>query len=108
MIIAIVQGEDSTYIIEALAKENYRVTKLATTEGFLKSCNTTLMMGTEEEKVQAVIYAIKHKCKKRKEILVTSTTLGGSEDGYMQQCPVQINIGGTTIFIIDVDQLVKI
>jgi uncharacterized protein YaaQ len=108
LIIAIVQGEDSTDFIEALAEENYRVTKLATTGGFLKSGNTTLMVGIEEEKVQAVIDVIKQICKKRKETLVTPTTLGGSEGGYMQQYPVQINVGGATIFVIDVDQFVKI
>jgi uncharacterized protein YaaQ len=108
LIITIVQDEDSTDIIEALAKENYRVTKLETTGGFLKSGNTTLMVGIEEEKVQAVIDVIKQICKKRKETLVTPTTLGGSEAGYMQQYPVQINVGGATIFVIDVDQFVKI
>jgi len=43
--IAIVQDEDSTAVIEALTEEYYRVTKLAITEGFLKSSNTTLITG---------------------------------------------------------------
>lgn len=108
LIIAIVQDEDSTDVIEALTEENYRVTKLATTGGFLKSGNTTLMVGIEEEKVQSVIDIIKEICKQRKEILVTPTTLGGSEGGYMQQYPVQISVGGATIFVLDVDQFIKI
>jgi uncharacterized protein YaaQ len=108
LIIAIVQDEDSRNVIEALTEEKYRVTKLATTGGFLKSGNTTLMVGIEEERVQAVIAVIKKICKERKETLVTQTTLGGSEGGYMQQYPVQINVGGATIFVIDVDQFVKI
>ena len=108
LIIAIVQDEDSTEVIEALTEENYRVTKLATTGGFLKSGNTTLMVGIEEEKVEAVIAVIKEICKKRKETLVTPTNLGGSEGAYMQQYPVQINVGGATVFVIDVDQFVKI
>lgn len=108
LIIAIVQDEDSTDVIDVLTEENYRVTKLATTGGFLKSGNTTLMVGIEEEKVQFAIDAIKQICKKRKETLVTSTNLGISEGGYMQQYPVKINVGGATIFVIDVDQFVKI
>lgn len=108
LIIAIVQDEDSRDVIEALTEENYRVTKLATTGGFLKSGNTTLMVGIEQEKVQSVIDVIKQICKKRKETVVTPTTLGGSEGGYMQQYPVQISVGGATIFVIDVDQFVKI
>lgn len=108
LVIAIVQDEDSKEVVEALTEEEYRVTKLATTGGFLKSGNTTLMIGTKEERVQDVIDIIKNICKKRKEILVTPTTLGGSESGYMQQYPVQISVGGATIFVIDVEQFVKI
>jgi len=108
LIIAIVQDEDSTDVIEALTDENYRVTKLATTGGFLKSGNTTMIVGIEEEKVQDVIDVIKQICKKRKEILVTPTNLSGSEGGYMQQYPVEINVGGATVFVIDVDQFIKI
>jgi uncharacterized protein YaaQ len=108
LIIAIVQDEDSTDVIEALTEENYRVTKLATTGGFLKSGNTTLMVGIDEEKVQAVIDVVKKICKERKETIVTSSAFGGSEGGYIQQYPVQINVGGATIFVIDVDQFVKI
>ena len=108
LIIAIVQDEDSTDLIEALTDENYRVTKLATTGGFLKSGNTTLMLGIEAGKVQEAIDVIKEICKKRKETVVAPTTLGGGEGGYMQQYPVQINVGGATVFVLDVDQFVKI
>lgn len=108
LIIAIVQDEDASDVIEALTDDNYRVTKLATTGGFLKAGNTTLMVGIEEEKVQSVVDVIKEICKKRKEILVTPTTLSGNDGGYMQQYPVQINVGGATIFVIDVDQFIKI
>lgn len=108
LVIAIVQDEDSTEVISALTDEDYRVTKLSTTGGFLKSGNTTLMVGIEEDKVQSVIDIIKSICKKRKEILVTPTNLGGSDNGYMQHYPVQINVGGATIFVVDVDQFIKI
>ncbi len=108
LIIAIVQDEDSSDVIEVLTEENYRVTKLATTGGFLKSGNTTLLVGVEEKRVEVVIDIIKNICKKRKETLVTPTTFGGSEGGYMQQYPVQIDVGGATIFVLDVDKFVKI
>lgn len=55
LIIAIVQDEDSADVIEALTEEDYRVTKLATTGGFLKSGNTTLLVGIEEEKLNLLL-----------------------------------------------------
>ena len=41
LIIAIVQDEDSGILIDELMDEDFRVTKLASTGGFLKSGNTT-------------------------------------------------------------------
>ena len=108
LIIAIVNDEDSLDLIDALTEEHYRVTKLATTGGFLKSGNTTVMIGIEEEKVQSVIDIIKDVCKQRKEMMFTPTTLGGNENAYMQQYPVQVNVGGATVFVLDVDQFVRI
>lgn len=108
LIIAIVNDEDSLDLIDALTEEHFRVTKLATTGGFLKSGNTTVMIGIEEEKVQSVIDIIKDVCKQRKEMMFTPTTLGGNENAYMQQYPVQVNVGGATVFVLDVDQFVRI
>lgn len=108
LIISIVQDEDASDVIDSLTDQDYRVTKLATTGGFLKSGNTTLMVGVEEEKVDEVIKVIKDICKKRKEILVTPTSLSGSETGYIHQYPIEINVGGATIFVIDVDKFIKI
>lgn len=49
LVIAIVQDDDAMDLIEELTDKNYRVTKLATTGGFLKSGNTTLMIGVEKK-----------------------------------------------------------
>ena len=108
LVIAIVEEEDSMDLIDSLTEGEYRVTKLATTGGFLKSGNTTLMVGVEKERVQGVIDIIKDVCKKRKEILASPTTLSGGESAYIQQYPVQISVGGATVFVIDVDQFIKI
>lgn len=108
LVIAIVEDEDSIDLIDVLTEGEYRVTKLATTGGFLKSGNTTLMVGVEEEKVKGVIDIIKDVCKKRKEILAAPTTLNGGEGAYIQQYPIRVSVGGATVFVIDVDQFIKI
>ncbi|WP_294394386.1 cyclic-di-AMP receptor [uncultured Clostridium sp.] len=108
LVIAIVEDEDSIDLIDVLTEGEYRVTKLATTGGFLKSGNTTLMVGVEEEKVKGVIDIIKDVCKKRKEILAAPTTLKGGEGAYIQQYPIHVSVGGATVFVIDIDQFIKI
>ncbi len=108
LVIAIVQDEDAIDVLDSLTDKNFRVTKLATTGGFLKAGNTTLMVGVEEEKLDQVLDLIKDVCKKRKETVIAPTPLSSNEGGYIQQCPMQITVGGATIFVVDVDKFIKI
>ena len=66
LVFAIVNDQDGSKVLEALNKEGFSVTKLATTGGFLKVGNMTLIIGTEEDKVQKVIDIVKEKSHKRK------------------------------------------
>ena len=50
MIFAIVHKEDEGFVVERLNKEHISVTKLSSTGGFMRKGNTTLMIGTEDEK----------------------------------------------------------
>ena len=52
LIIAIVQDEDSSRLLSKLMQIGLGVTKLATTGGFLKAGNTTLLLGVEEENLE--------------------------------------------------------
>jgi uncharacterized protein YaaQ len=60
LILAVVRDIDSEPVIRALIKAGYRVTRLASTGGFLRRGNITLMIGVdegEEEKVIALMRA---------------------------------------------------
>lgn len=107
LVLAIVQDEDALDLIDELNDKGFRVTKLATTGGFLKSGNTTLMIGIEAEKVDKVIKVIEDVCKRRKQVVPTQ---GGAvnESGMCIPYPLEIEVGGATIFVIDVDKFVKI
>ena len=55
LILIIVSNEDANNVSNALLKEKYFVTKLATTGGLLMNGNTTLLIGTDNEKVEHVV-----------------------------------------------------
>ena len=109
LVLAIVQDDDAIDLIEELTDKDYRVTKLATTGGFLKSGNTTLMIGVEEKEVKNLINVIEDVCKRRKEMVPTSTpnTIGTNSGMYVPY-PIEVEVGGATIFVLDVDQFYKI
>lgn len=107
LIIAIVQDEDSGDLISILTEAGFRVTKLATTGGFLKAGNTTLMIGVEEKFVDKVVSQIEEVCKTREQTITTTAPVTGSTGVYVPY-PVEIEVGGATIFVVDVDKFVKI
>lgn len=59
LIIAILRDHDATAVLDALVAANFRATRIASSGGFLREGNTTLMIGVETEKVDAAIAAIK-------------------------------------------------
>ena len=67
MITAIVNGKDANKVSDALTNEGYLFTKMATSGGFLKYKNVTLMIGTDDNKVKDVIEVIRKNCARRKE-----------------------------------------
>lgn len=107
LVITIVQDDDADEVLDVLMREGYRVTKLATTGGFLKAGNTTLMIGVEKDKVDTVIEIIEELCKTRGQIVTSPSPIAGSTGMYVPY-PIEVEVGGATIFVVDVDKFVKI
>ena len=107
LVIAIVQDDVALDLIDGITDEGFRVTKLATTGGFLKSGNTTLMIGVEKERVDVVINLIEEICKTRKQVVSSPSPMAGTTGVYIPY-PVEVEVGGATVFVVDVDKFVKI
>ena len=107
LIIAIVQDEDASRLISNLMSEGYSVTKLATTGGFLRAGNTTLLLGIDDEKIEKAMGIIEHVCKSRKQIATSPSPISGTTGVYVPY-PVEVMVGGATIFVLNVEQFVKI
>lgn len=108
LIIAIVQDEDSSKLISKLMQSGFSVTKLATTGGFLKAGNTTLLLGVDEVRVEDAIHIIENVCKSRKQLTTATTMIGGAVSGDYSSYPVEVTVGGATLFILTVDQFLKV
>jgi uncharacterized protein YaaQ len=63
LIMAIVRDTDDAAVINQLVAKNYRVTRMASTGGFLRRGMVTLMIGVEQAQVQAVIDLIRDTCR---------------------------------------------
>lgn len=107
LVYAIVHDEDGPKVMEELNKSGFSVTKLCSSGGFLKAGNTTLLVGIEEESLETVIDVIKKKSKSRKQIINSSMTPNGM-GGMFIPYPVEVVVGGATIFVLDVERFEKV
>lgn len=105
LILAIVSNDDSSSVSSALTKANFSVTRLATTGGFLRAGNTTIIVGTENDKVEKCIDIIGNESKRRVEVVPSTASY---DIGRYASFPVEVQVGGATIFVIDVEQFVKL
>jgi len=104
LIIAIIHDEDAHALVKQLTHADFGVTKLASTGGFLKSGNTTLIIGTPKERVDAALAIIEETSQTRKEITTTTSLLG---DNSVMGMPLEITVGGATVFVVDVEKYIK-
>jgi len=93
MVLAIVSSEDAEKLTEALLKADFGVTTMATVGGFLRRQYTTLLIGTEEGKVDEALGLIKANTSPHRGRLPLSAGLGTQE------------IGAATVFVLNVEAL---
>ena len=65
LIVCIVNSDDAKELNNALMQDGYRATTIGTTGGFLRQGNATILVGTEDEKVDSVLEIIRHNCHTR-------------------------------------------
>ena len=101
MIIAIVQDKDSAELSDALLNANVRTTKLSTTGGFLRAGNTTFLIGADDDKIDDILDIIKKTSHARQEFMTPPVSM--TADATIQ-APVEVQVGGATVFVLPVDQ----
>ena len=105
LIFAIIQNDDAKRLTRALTEKRISVTRIATTGGFLHGGNTTLMIGVEIEHLDEALELIKSQSSTRKEFMVIPSSMPGYIDN--SPTPVQVTLGGATVFVVDVEASYK-
>lgn len=105
LIIAIVNNDDSAVVSSALTSENFIVTKLSTTGGFLMVGNTTFLIGAEDNDIPRVKEIIKKYSQTRIASNPSTASFGkGLNNGSL---PTEVKVGGATVFVLDVNSMEK-
>ena len=107
LVITMVQDQDVNKLLAVLTDHGYSATKLASMGGFLRQGNTTLLIGVEEAQVSELTGLIKDTCHSRKQLLTPLASVGRTMNNYIPN-PVEVQVGGATIFVVDVQEFIKI
>lgn len=102
LVFAIINDDDFRSVSDGLIRSEFQSTRLSSTGSFLKSGNSTLLICVENERLDECIEVIKSHCKKRKQMVVPPA-MHGSFASY----PVEVNVGGATLFVTDVERFEK-
>ncbi len=106
IMIVIINDDEANAVMNELTENGYSATRLSTSGGFLRAGNVTLLIGVEDRKVDEVTNIIGEHSSQRKKITPVNTTYIG--ESMLSSMPIQVTVGGATIFVLDVEQFYKI
>lgn len=100
MITAIVSKKDASFVCDSLREANYAFTKMASTGGFLRAGNVTLLIGVEDERVADALELIRLHSAKRME--PAPYPIGDAGAPLSLPNEAQVPVGGATVFVTDI------
>jgi len=107
LVMAIINDEDAFHVMDHLSAKGFSVTKLASTGGFLRAGNTTLICGVTSERIPELVDIIEKKCKSRKQITSVNAMNVNANESYAPY-PVEVVVGGATIFVLNVEDFKRV
>lgn len=105
LVVAIINNNDCHTVLDEITRQGYSATKLSTSGGFLRAGNATLLIGVEEKNVSALIEIIRTFSSNRTQMVTPNPA-------YITEtfvtAPVEVTVGGATVFVLDVEQFYKL
>ena len=106
LIMCVIDDMDTFSLLDALSEYGFQATKLASSGGFLRRGNTTLLIGVDDEKKEEVLEIIRKVCMPRKQMVPMSPMM--SMEDNVNPVDVMVQMGGATTFVMDIVEHYKL
>ena len=106
MITAIVHKTDAPFVCDALCDAGIAFTKMASTGGFLRTGNTTLLIGIDDVRLEETLDILRTHCARRMEPTHIPTIHAGSVHTPIT-ATASVPVGGATVFVSDITHFEK-
>jgi uncharacterized protein YaaQ len=103
LVLTIASTRDASRLTAALAERGLRSTRLASTGGFLREGNATLLIGCADDRVDEVMDLVHTICKPRTRSVLPLAYLGDDVHPVLVE-PVEVTVGGATTFVVAVER----
>lgn len=104
LVLAIVQEKDVGRLIDALTEDGVQATMLASTGGFLREGNSTILVGIENDQLAKVLGTIQKCCHRREQYVSPMPPAVEPVDSYVTY-PVKVEVGGAIVFVLQVERM---
>ena len=103
LVLAIVQDEDADALTESLVDEKFGLTRTDTAGGFLREGNVSFMLGVSEDRLGQLLSLVRRICVTRTQHVNPLPPIMEPGEFYMPY-PVEVEGGGATVFVFDVER----
>lgn len=103
LVLAIVQTEDADALTESLVDEKFGLTRTDTAGGFLREGNISFMLGVYEDRLGQLLSIVRRTCVTRTQYVNPLPPIMEPGEFYMPY-PVEVEVGGATVFVFDVER----
>ena len=100
LLVAILNYDDAPDVCQGLTHAGFMVTRLSTSGGFLRAGNQTILVGLEESQIDTAMIIIRENSQSRLHILPRSPE--------KNPLPDEVEVGGATVFVLNVDRFEKL
>jgi uncharacterized protein YaaQ len=101
-VIAVVQGQDTARVSQALRQKGIAFTTIDSTGGFLRERNATFMIGISDEQLETVVDLLAANSHTRSEYVSSYPSAFDPAEFYMPR-PIEVQVGGATVWVLDVE-----
>jgi uncharacterized protein YaaQ len=107
LLIAVINSQDARRLHDALVENGFRFTEMASTGGFLRQGNVTLLIGVTDHQLESALGLVREHCATREQAVDVTppyTRVYSHPIGEALTVPV----GGAQVFILNVEQVVHV
>jgi uncharacterized protein YaaQ len=104
LLLVIAQESDRLSLIEGLVAAGFQATILASTGGFLRKGNATILIGVEERRVEKALMIIRTHCRVRDRVV---NILAPVVEPVGISSSTTVRVGGAIVFILAMARMVK-